>query len=194
MDVYLWWIGGGAADQDLLGTVRRQAEHVYRVNARAWLGHARPPDSFDARRQQHSSTRILKWLLDARPASTGKIVGITDADLFIPILTFVYGEAQLGGAAAVVSTARLLSDNGFRPDPVMLTSRLTKECIHELGHTFGLLHCPSPRCVMARSVNLVQVDAKDPSLCHDCQVRYAEIRNQGYEHHEQRTDTDSHRR
>jgi archaemetzincin len=194
VDVYLWWIGGGAADHDLLGTVRRQAEHVFQVGARAWLGHARPPDSFDPRRQQHSSTRILKWLLDSRPAHAAKVVGITDVDLFIPILTFVYGEAQLGGTAAVVSTARLLADNGFRPDPGVLTSRLTKECIHELGHTFGLLHCPSAGCVMARSVNLVQVDAKDASLCHDCQIRYAEIRKQGHEHHEQRTDPDPHRR
>jgi archaemetzincin len=184
VDVYLWWIGGGAADHDLLGTARRQTEHVFQVSARAWLGHGRPVDSFDARRQQHSSTRILKWLIESRPAHATKVVGLTDVDLFIPILTFVYGEAQLGGTAAVVSTARLLSDNGFRPDAALLTSRLTKECIHELGHTFGLLHCPSPTCVMARSVNLVQVDAKDPALCPDCQTRYAELRHQGHEHHE----------
>jgi len=194
VDVYLWWIGGGSADHELLGSIRREAEHVYRVAARAWLGHARPVGSFDPRRQQHSSTKILKWLLEARPPHAVKVVGITDVDLFIPILTFVYGEAQLGGTAAVVSTARLLSDNGFRPDPVVLSSRLTKECLHELGHTFGLLHCSSPGCVMARSVNLVQVDAKEAALCHDCQIRYAEIRRQGHEHHEQRTDPDPHRR
>jgi archaemetzincin len=194
VDVYLWWIGGGPADHDLLGTIRRQAEEAYQVGARAWLAHARPLDSFDARRQQHSSTRILKWLLDAKPPNAHKVVGITDVDLFIPILTFVYGEAQLGGTAAVVSTARLLADNGFRPDPDVLLSRLGKECLHELGHTFGLLHCSIPTCVMARSVNLVQVDAKDATLCHDCQIRYAEIRKQGHEHHEQRTDPHSHRR
>ncbi|HEX7484630.1 MAG TPA: archaemetzincin family Zn-dependent metalloprotease [Vicinamibacterales bacterium] len=184
MDVYLWWIGGAEADHELLGTLRRQTEHVFHVTARAWLGHHRPADAFDDRRQQHSSTRILKWLLESRPTPAAKIIGITDVDLFIPILTFVYGEAQLGGTAAVVSTARLLSDNGFRPDPNLLMSRLEKECLHELGHTFGLLHCPVPTCVMARSVNLVQVDAKDPALCHDCQTRYAEIRKQGHAHHE----------
>lgn len=182
--MYLWWIGTAPADHDLLGAVRHQAERVFRVTARAWLGHERPTDAFDARRQQHSSTRILKWLLETRPRQAAKVVGITDVDLFIPILTFVYGEAQLGGRAAVVSTARLASDDGFRPDPGLLTSRLAKECVHELGHTFGLIHCSTPACVMARSVNLVQVDAKDPSLCHDCQARYAELRKQGHEHHE----------
>lgn len=184
MDVYLWWIGGASADHELLGALRRQAEHVFHVSARAWLAHDRPTDAYDASRQQHSSTRVLKWLLESRPAHAAKVVGITDVDLFIPILTFVYGEAQLGGTAAVVSTARLLSDNGFRPDPVLLTSRLQKECLHELGHTFGLLHCSLPTCVMARSVTLAQVDTKAPALCHDCESRYAEIRKQGHEHHE----------
>jgi archaemetzincin len=184
VEVYLWWIGGGAADHELLGKVRRQAEHAFQVTVRAWLGHARPVDSYDARRQQHSSTRILKWLIDTRPSEAAKVVGITDVDLFIPILTFVYGEAQLGGTAAVVSTARLTSDNGFRPDPALLTSRVTKECLHELGHTFGLLHCVRATCVMARSVNLVQVDAKDAALCPDCQIRYVELGHQGHEHHE----------
>ena len=171
-------------EHDLLGLLRRQTEQVYHVTARAWLGHDRPTDAYDPRRQQHSSTKILKWLLESRPPHAEKVVGITDVDLFIPILTFVYGEAQLGGTAAVVSTARLLSDNGFRPDPALLTARLQKECLHELGHTFGLLHCTLPTCVMARSVTLAQVDMKESTLCHDCESRFAEIRKQGHQHHE----------
>jgi archaemetzincin len=194
VEVFLWWIGAGAADHDLLGLARRQTEQVFGVTARAWLGHDRPTDSYDPRREQHSSTRILKWLLDARPRHAAKVVGITDVDLFIPILTFVYGEAQLGGTAAVVSTARLAAYNGFRHDRDPLAARVVKECIHELGHAFGLIHCARPTCVMARSVNLVQVDAKEPDLCHDCRGRYGELIKQGHHHHDQRTDTDPHRR
>ena len=37
---------------------------------------------------------------------------------------------------------------------------------------------------MSRSVNLVQVDAKDGGLCRDCRIRYGELRQQGHEHHE----------
>jgi archaemetzincin len=180
----LWWIGGGAADHEMLGTLRNRTEQVFNVTTRAWLGRDRPTDSFDPMRQQHSSTRILRWLADSLPAHATKVVGITDVDLFIPILTFVFGEAQLGGTAAVVSTARLQTDNGLRPGGGSLTSRLLKECIHELGHTFGLLHCPTPGCVMGRSVTLAQVDAKLPDLCHDCRVRYAGLGHQGHERHE----------
>ncbi|RPJ84712.1 MAG: peptidase M54 [Acidobacteria bacterium] len=177
--VFLWWIGAAVASEDLLAAVRSQAEDAFSVGVRCWHGHERPTDSFDPRRLQHSSTSILKWLLETRPRHPGKIVGLTDVDLFIPILTFVYGEAQLGGRAAVVSTARLSSEGGFRPDHALLKDRVVKETVHELGHTFGLIHCPRPTCVMARSVNLVQVDAKDPRLCHDCGIRYAELQEQG---------------
>ncbi len=184
IDVFLWWIGAGAADGQLLSQLHVQTERVFGVSARLWHGHERPTDSYDPRRQQHSSTRILRWLLETRPRQGSKVVGITDVDLFIPILTFVYGEAQLGGPAAVVSTARLAVDDTFLAERVLLRERAMKETIHELGHTFGLIHCARPACVMSRSVNLVQVDAKEPLLCHDCHVRFSELRQQGHEHHE----------
>jgi archaemetzincin len=184
VDVYLWWIGVAGADEGLLTRLHAESERVFDVSARVWHGHERPIDSFDPRRQQHSSTRILKWLLETRPRHGSKIVGITDVDLFIPILTFVYGEAQLGGTAAIVSTARLAPDDGFLADRELLRARAVKETIHELGHTFGLIHCPRPECVMSRSVNLVQVDAKNGGLCRDCHIRYGELRQQGHQHHE----------
>jgi archaemetzincin len=173
-----------ASDGDVLEGVRAQAERVYGQPVRLWHGRERPTDAFDPRRQQHSSTRILKWLNAARPDHARKILGVTDVDLFIPILTFVYGEAQLNGPSAVVSTARLRANGGPLDGGGLLRARLTKECIHELGHTFGLIHCSRPACVMARSVNLVHVDAKDDLLCHDCWVRYRELQQQGTERHD----------
>ena len=101
------------------------------------------------------------------------------------MLTFVYGEAQLGGRAAVVSTARLAVEQG-RHDPALVADRIVKECVHELGHTFGLLHCDTPGCVMARSVNLIEVDAKAVALCGPCEARYRELREKDG-HHEQGT-------
>jgi archaemetzincin len=38
---------------------------------------------------------------------SGKLLGVADVDLFIPVLTFVFGEAQLDNRAAVASVHRL---------------------------------------------------------------------------------------
>lgn len=137
----------------------------------------RPGDAYDPRRRQFSSGRILQWLGGRLPDDGSKVLAITDVDLFMPVLTFVYGEAQLGGRAAVVSLARLLDGRGLRSP--LVVARLAKEAVHELGHTFGLLHCERNPCVMSRSVNLAQVDGKETTLCHDCRIRYREAYSTG---------------
>jgi archaemetzincin len=187
------WIGAASADQELLESVRAHAEDTFALPVRSVRLWERPSDTFDARRNQHLSTRILRWLNAVRPGDAHKILGITDADLFIPILTFVYGEAQLDGPAAVVSTARLSSGVPVPNARAVLRSRLIKECIHELGHALGLIHCARSHCVMSRSVNLAHVDAKDDELCHDCRIRYRELRQRESHHDEQGAYADSRR-
>jgi archaemetzincin len=187
IEVHIWWIGADAADDRLLASVRSWTERVFRVNARPYRHADRPTHAFDPRRGQHSSTAILKWLV-GRPHPGGRMLALTDADLFIPVLTFVYGEAQLGGAAAVVSTARLSADGQGARDASVFADRVLKECVHELGHTFGLIHCDTPGCVMTRSVNILEVDAKRIALCELCEARFIELRNKDG-HHEQGTHT-----
>ena len=130
-----------------------------------------PPDSFDARRSQYYSTRILKEMLGEVPHDALKLLGVTDKDLCIPILTYVFGEAQVGGTAAVVSLARLRQEHyGLAPDKPLLLERLRKESLHELGHTFGLVHCPSRDCVMYLSNTVVDVDTRGRDFCDGCQT------------------------
>ena len=79
-------------------------------------------------------------------------LGVTVGDLYVPLLTFVFGEAQVDGSCATVSTARLRKEfYGLPADEALLRERLLKESLHELGHTFGLRHCADWRCVMASS-------------------------------------------
>jgi archaemetzincin len=172
--VRLWWIGMGAPERRGLEDVRA---HVARVFAREALLEdpgERPADAYDARRRQHASGRILAWLAAQAPDDGSRVLGLTDVDLFIPVLTFVYGEAQLRGRAAVVSAARLLEGRG--PGAPLSVARLAKEAVHELGHCYGLLHCEEPRCVMSRSVNVHEVDHKASTLCHDCAILLRETR------------------
>jgi len=174
--IYVWWLGAEASPEGLLGLVRTQIERAFGLGVRLWRGVERPTGVFDPQRGQTSSTGVLEWLRATGPAPARKLLGITDVDLFIPILTFVFGEAQLGGTTAVVSTARLAPAGVVRDDDRLLAARLVKEAVHELGHTFGLVHCADTRCVMARSASLTDVDVKGAGLCQDCWTRYLDLR------------------
>jgi len=123
----------------------------------------------DPHRNQYYSSAIIERLeRDLSPAAS-KVLAVTGLDLYIPVLTFVFGEARLNGRCAVVSSYRL--DNKFYglPDnPVLLQERLLKEAIHELGHTFGLLHCHNPECVMKSSTYVEEIDFKSSRFCDRC--------------------------
>ena len=176
--IFVWWIGGEEVDPDLLDDVRRQLALAFRRPAVVWHGAGRPDHAFDPRRKQHASAVVLRWLLEAGPPD-GKVLGITDRDLFIPILTYVFGEAQLGGGAAVLSLARL-QDDVARRGRRLLEDRVVKEAVHEVGHAFGLLHCHAPGCVMTRSPAVREVDDKGLELCADCRAQI-EATTQGAE-------------
>ena len=175
--ICLQWIGDSKMmDAKILNEVKNHLERTFGIPVRIRWGEEQPSDAFDPARGQYSSTKILRWLLQDVPAHAGKILALTDVDLFIPVLTFVFGEAQVGGKGAVVSTARLRVDlNGFPSPAHRFRARLLKECAHELGHTFGLIHCSVIRCVMSRSNTVLEVDAKRDDLCKNCRSFLKEL-------------------
>jgi len=125
--------------------------------------------AFNALRRQYHSTEILKKILQKPPSETWKVLGVTEMDLYIPILTFVFGEAQLADGGAVVSTHRLRQEfYGLPADPELLHERLLKEALHELGHTYGLRHCPEYTCVMSASNGVERIDLKRAEFCRAC--------------------------
>jgi len=120
-------------------------------------------------RGQHHATLVLATLLRHRPDTGAKILGIVAVDLFIPVLTFVFGQAQFDGPSAVVSTYRLRPEfYGMPSDEGLLVERVIKECVHELGHAFGLAHCAAYECVMHASTAVDSVDLKGAAFCRRC--------------------------
>lgn len=134
-----------------------------------------PPDAFDRKRGQHDSSLLLHAALEGCPADADRLLVVTGLDIAIPMLTFVFGQAQLDGKAAIVSLARLRPEfYGLPPAREVLVERLRKEVLHELGHTFGLVHCTDPACAMSLSVNIAYIDRKRGRLCRDCGLRLAD--------------------
>lgn len=135
--------------------------------------------TYNPERNQYHSTMLLRHLLKRFQNDGDKILGITSIDLYVPVLTFVYGEAQLNGLAAIVSSYRLRNEfYGLPESENLLKSRLIKESVHELGHTFGLIHCPYPECVMHSSTYVEEIDLKSSSFCPACKKNFIFERSQ----------------
>ncbi len=129
--------------------------------------------AYDEARNQYHSTKILEVLEKKAPLDSIKVIAITREDLFIPILTHVYGEAQLGGRASIISIARLIE--GLEIDVgTKGCKRIVKEAIHELGHTFDLRHCEDQMCIMHYCRKLDDVDKKSDQFCRYCNIFLAD--------------------
>lgn len=159
----------GNFDPKLIQQVGQEIQRVlgYRCRTQSVLENV--DFAFDSSRNQHYSTLILEKLAVLAPSHTLKILAITRADLFIPILTHVYGEAQLSGKACIISTHRLNEGLGSEVSKIFI-QRVLKEAIHELGHTFNLRHCKNHSCCMHYCRTIKDVDRKSDQFCRYCKI------------------------
>ena len=124
---------------------------------------------FDPARKQYDANRLLQ-LVHAEYAINGvKTMGLFQVDLFIPILTYIFGQAQYKGNAGIASVYRLRNEQyGMQEDEHLLYERFRKVVIHELGHSFGLIHCHVPVCVMRPGSYVEDIDQKKHLFCKKC--------------------------
>jgi len=160
-------IGEGVGIEALDQLAARLAREL-RVGVRVRDGRPDPGFAFDPVRKQCHATSLLRHLSSLRGDGV-RLLGVTAMDLYVPIFTFVYGEAQLAGRCAVLSAHRLRQEfYGLPPDEDLFGERLVKEALHELGHTFGLRHCQDWRCAMSSSTTIERLDLKEGRYCARC--------------------------
>jgi len=165
----------GRLDSRLLAELAPGLAETFRVPCETLPQNLDPEFAFHGERQQYHSSEILYRLQDAVNADSWRILGVAAVDLYIPILTFVFGEAQMKGPCAVVSMHRLRQEfYGLPTDESVLRDRLLKEAVHEVGHTLNLTHCDDYRCVMSPSHAVEWIDLKESALCPACQSRVFE--------------------
>jgi predicted Zn-dependent protease len=128
-------------------------------------------------RNQLNSDKLLRWLAATTIANNTKsydptktiILGICNFDAYSSGLNFVFGQASLTGGVAAIYLPRLRQEfYGLGADKSIFIERVLKEATHEVGHTFGLNHCPKRSCVMHFSNSLADTDRKAKDFCNVC--------------------------
>ncbi len=162
----------GSVAPEILSHIRSALKTAFNVDYGLTSPVHIPMEAYDREREQYNSTVIIEYLKGSVPAGLYRLLGVTEADLYVPELNFVFGEAEMLSGVAVISLCRLRQEfYGLQPDEILLRNRAAKEAIHEIGHTLGLAHCPDTKCIMHFSNSLKDTDIKGPGFCEGCRKK-----------------------
>jgi archaemetzincin len=151
--------------------IAKDVEHEFSVPVITREGHLDLSEFYNPARRQYDGNNLLKKIDFMFASDTAKTLGIFNVDLFIPILTYIFGQAFLNGRTGIASIYRLSNERyGIANDESILVDRIRKEVIHELGHTFGLIHCHNSDCVMRSGTYVEDIDQKSHHLCNKCRM------------------------
>lgn len=159
----------GSFDRGFLKKVSGAVEDEYRCKVLTEECHPDLSPYYNPARRQYDGDRLLNRIPEWTSSGYSKLIGLFSVDLYIPVLSHIFGQAFLGWQTAIASSFRLRNElYGLKQDDGLLQSRTIKEVIHELGHTFGLVHCHTLSCVMRSSTYVEEIDLKGMALCSTC--------------------------
>lgn len=161
----------GKVQEEVVDYLISNLENIFSAEVESEQRREIPGNSHNLSRDQYLSTAFLKELNGL--TTGGEIsLAVTDVDLFVPEMNFIFGEAEIGGKSAIISLARLRQDhNDGEPDKKLIKERVLKEAIHEIGHVLGFNHCSDSKCIMHFSNTLYDTDLKGPGFCAKCQAK-----------------------
>jgi archaemetzincin len=83
-----------------------------------------------------------------------RVLGVTAKDITIPNYNFLFGLAETGDFACMMSVHRL----SWGADEKLTRERIAKIALHEIGHTLGRGHTPDTDSVMVYADSLSGLD------------------------------------
>ena len=168
----IFLISYGQFEPDFLEKLASSVENEFEWPVLTFDDHLDLSVYFDPMRRQYDANRLLKQLGIENAGKNTKTIGLFHVDLFIPILTFIFGQAVFKGNTGVASAYRLKNElYGMPRNEKLLFDRFLKIIVHELGHTFGLIHCHVPTCVMRSSTYVEDIDQKNHHFCPSCREK-----------------------
>jgi archaemetzincin len=170
-------ISFGSFDLEMLEISAGDLSREFNLSVKQRDGNLDLSEFYDPARRQYNGTALLKKIDSDFASDMVKTIALFTVDLFIPILTYIFGQAYLNGRTGIVSVYRLRNElYGIKPDDITLSERFRKELIHETGHMLGLVHCSDPVCVMKQSTYVEEIDQKSNHLCTSCREKLSSSR------------------
>lgn len=157
------YLAGFGVEKRLILAVAKNIKEVFGFEVRFSHLTIPPRLGYSPQRGQYHGGTLLGYLSRVYYRDMLKLIALIPFDVYEEGLNFIFGLAQLGGSYALVSSFRLQSK-----EEKLFFDRVFKEVNHELGHTFGLMHCKDRKCVMSFSNSLWEVDAKSRFFCENC--------------------------
>lgn len=131
---------------------------------------ALPSYAFYKPRQRYIADSLLQFLYRTNNGRFEKIVGITIKDISTrkdPHENWgILGLGSCPGEACVISTFRAGEKKVSKKD---FERRMITLALHEIGHTYGLEHCPEFTCLMKDAQGKMNLDDGD-SYCEKCRT------------------------
>lgn len=166
----------GQVDSHVIDRIQENLNMIFPKTTCALISETMPipSEAFNNARQQYRSDIILSRVHSyaEKDKALDRVLGTVNVDIFVPELNFVFGEAECPGKATLISLWRLRPEfYGKAPNMELFLERITKEAVHELGHSLGLRHCSNPFCVMYFSNSIFETDRKQSLFCTKCYLK-----------------------
>ncbi len=133
-----------------------------------------PKRAYYRPRSRYRAEILLEELEQGAPPVAQRVLGLTNVDISTSKPPYddwgILGLAALGGKVCVLSSFRCKRKS---KSSAHAFERLAKTAVHELGHTFGLEHCPNVGCIMEDGQGSVLTTDHEHDLCPDCRAKLA---------------------